>query len=129
MLQVLAMLMILFTLAPAEAQELRSGPYRRAYCTLFEHRDMQGASIRLPNGERMTFNRPDVGSNAWRERPRWNDAVSSATIDPGCRLQIWEHAMAGGESRVWHGGQRGLSVNYVGDRWNDRVSAVACYCN
>ncbi|UFN49042.1 hypothetical protein LPC08_24145 [Roseomonas sp. OT10] len=120
---------VLLPLGAAPAQQLRSGPYRAAYCTLFEHRDMQGARLRLPNGERVTFSRSDVGNSAWREVPSWNDVASSATIDPGCHLRVWEHAMASGDSRIWHGERRGWNVNYFGDRWNDRISSATCHCD
>jgi hypothetical protein len=76
----------------------------------------------------LSFARNDVGNSAWSERPRWNDVVSSAHVDPGCTLQVWEHAMAGGESHAWQGGRNGLRVNYVGSRWNDRISSAACTC-
>jgi hypothetical protein len=115
-------------MAPAAAQPLRSGPERGGSCFLYEHRDMQGARMRLPNTDRVSFARSDIGSSAWRERPRWNDVVSSAQVDPGCTLQVWEHAEGGGESHVWRGGRNGLNVNYVGSRWNDRISAAACTC-
>jgi hypothetical protein len=90
---------------------------------------MQGASLRMANGERVSFASGDVGSTAWRELPNWNDDVSSATVDPGCRLQVWEHIEGRGASKTWSGGQTGLLINYVGDSWNDRISSATCYCD
>lgn len=114
--------------ANSASAELSTG-YRKAYCRLWEHRDMQGARMVMPNGDRVSFaDRGDVGSSAWRERPDWNDVVSSATIDPGCKLQVWEHMEATGASKTWTGGQRGWRVNYVGGTWNDRISSATCYC-
>lgn len=119
---------VLLAASPAVAEQ-RTWPARRAYCTLWEHRDMQGASLRMANGERVSFARSDVGSTAWREFPEWNDDVSSATVDPGCRLQVWEHIQGKGASKTWPGGQTGLRVKYVGDAWNDRISSAICYCD
>jgi hypothetical protein len=119
---------ILLAASPAMA-ELRVQKPRDAHCTLWEHRDMQGARKVMANGERVTFARNDVGSSAWRESPTWNDHVSSATIDRGCRLQVWEHVNASGKSKTWSGGPKGLLVKYVGSEWNDRISSATCYCD
>ena len=115
-------------LAGPAAAELRTGPYRHAYCYMYEHRDMTGARMRMPNGDRVSMASGDVGSTAWRERPDWNDVVSSATVDPGCTLRVWEHIEAQGAARTWHGGANGWRVNYVGSAWNDRISSATCYC-
>jgi hypothetical protein len=109
--------------------ELRTGPRRTGQCMLWEHRDMQGARLRLPDGERASFARGDVGSSAWREVPSWNDAASSAKVDAGCRLRVWEHMLGQGASKEWSGGSRGLLVKYTGSAWNDRISSAACLCD
>jgi len=110
--------------------ELTVGPRRQGSCLLFEHRDMQGARFRMANGERLSFARGDVGNSSWREVPSWNDVVSSAKLDAGCRLQVWEHMLAGGAAKTWAAKPNaGLNVNYVGDAWNDRVSSAVCSCN
>ncbi|MEO8756038.1 MAG: hypothetical protein ABI624_25545 [Casimicrobiaceae bacterium] len=70
-----------------------------------------------------------VGSAAWREVPIWNDVVSSAKVDRTCHLRVWEHVNAGGASKEWHGGSKGLLINYVGDAWNDRISSATCLCD
>lgn len=115
--------------ANSASAELRPD-YRRGYCRLWEHRDMQGARIRMPNGQRVSFaHNTEAGSTAWSERPDWNDVVSSATIDPGCKLQVWEHMEAAGASETWSGGRNGWRVNYVGGTWNDRISSATCYCD
>lgn len=114
--------------ANSASAELRTD-YRTGYCTLWEHRDMQGARLRMPNGQQVSFaHNNEVGSTAWSERPDWNDVVSSAKIDPGCKLQVWEHMEAAGASKTWSGGQNGWRVNYVGGTWNDRISSATCYC-
>lgn len=123
-----AMLCGLLIAMPGMA-ELTVGPRPTGRCTLFEHRDMQGARLRLPANERVSFARGDVGSSAWRELPSWNDVVSSARVDAGCRLRVWEHMLGQGASKEWSGGSKGLLVKYVGDAWNDRVSSATCLCN
>ncbi len=91
---------------------------------------MQGARMRMPNGDRVSFaHNEQYGSTAWRERPDWNDVVSSATIDAGCKLQVSEHMEGGGASKTWSGGPNGWRVNYVGGAWNDRISSATCYCD
>lgn len=109
--------------------ELTAGPRHGGQCMVFEHRDMQGAKMRLANGDRVSFAREDLGNTTWREKPSWNDALSSARIDPGCHLRVWEHMAGTGAMKEWHGGSKGLLVYYVGDRWNDRVSSAVCHCN
>jgi hypothetical protein len=109
--------------------ELRVGPRPNGQCMLWEHRDMEGARLRLPHGERVSFAQGDVGNSAWREVPSWNDAASSAKIDAGCRLRVWEHMLAQGASREWSGGNNGLLVKYVGSTWNDRISSATCLCD
>lgn len=116
-------------LATTASAELRSGPPRAGQCKLFEHRDMQGARMTLHHGDRVSFASEDVGNTTWSEKPRWNDHVSSATVDPHCTLRVWEHMKAGGAMKEWHGGRNGLLVKYVGDRWNDRVSSAVCSCD
>ena len=111
------------------AAELTVGPRPTGQCMLWEHRDMQGARLRLPHGDRVSFARSEVGSSAWREVPSWNDVASSARIDAGCRLRVWEHVQAQGAAKEWSGGKNGLLVNYVGDAWNDRISSATCRCD
>jgi hypothetical protein len=89
---------------------------------------MQGARKRLPHGERVSFALADVGTSSWRESPTWNDVVSSATVDPSCRLRVWEHMQGEGASKEWRGGKNGLRIKYVGDEWNDRISSATCLC-
>jgi len=127
MVRIVLLLSSVLLVASHASAELRTAPARRAYCTLWEHRDMQGAHHRMPNGERVSF--ADSGSTAWRGLPSWNDAVSSATVDSGCRLQVWEHMEGGGASKTWSGGSQGLDINYVGGPWNDRISSATCYCD
>lgn len=129
MLRASAFLAALLAGAPAFGQGLRTGEYRRAYCELYEHRDMQGRMLRIANGDRISFNDPGrVGSSAWSYRPARNDSISSAHIPPRCTLRVWEHAEGQGQSQAWHGGDRGWNVNYFGRHWNDRISSVACTC-
>ena len=108
---------------------LTVGPAKTGQCMLFQHRDMQGARMRMPHGDRVSFARGDVGSTAWRESPTWNDVVSSAHVDRRCHLRVWEHILAGGASKQWDGGANGLRINYVGDAWNDRISSATCTCD
>lgn len=118
------------TLLTASAfAELTVGPARHGQCTLYQHRDMQGAHLTLRHGDRVSFASEDVGNTTWSERPRWNDHVSSARIDAHCTLRVWEHMKAEGAMKEWSGGRNGLLVKYVGDRWNDRVSSAVCFCN
>ena len=113
----------------AVTADQRVGTYRHAYCVLWEHRDLQGASLRMPNGDSVSFANANPGSTAWSERPEWNDRVSSMTIDRGCRLDVWEHMEGKGASKTWRGGTRGWMVRYVGGNWNDRISSAMCVCD
>ena len=109
--------------------ELTVGPRPTGQCMLWEHRDMQGARMRLPHGDRVSFARADLGSTAWRESPTWNDVASSAKVDARCHLRVWEHMQGGGASKEWHGGSKGLLIKYMGDTWNDRASSASCLCD
>ena len=104
------------------------GPPPKGVCVLFEHRDMQGARMRLPHGDRVSFASGDVGDSSWRESRTWNDVASSATVDAGCTLRVWEHIKARGESKEWRAGDQRLLVKYMGDKWNDRISSATCLC-
>jgi hypothetical protein len=126
-LPVVLMVIVCATLSSQASQTV--GPPRAGVCVLWEHREMQGARMRLPHGDRVSFAREAVGNSSWRESPTWNDVVSSATLDSGCTLRVWEHSLAGGESREWRAGGSRLLVKYVGDRWNDRISSATCLCD
>ncbi len=125
---VLILMLALVAAEPAMAS--RSGPYRKAYCRLWEHRDMQGARTSVPNEDSVSFaHNAEMGSTAWREvDANWNDQVSSALVPARCELIVWEHMEGGGHSKTWRGGANGLNVNYVGDDWNDRISSARCNC-
>ena len=108
--------------------ELSVGPPRTGQCMLWEHRDMQGAHLRLSHGERMSF-AGDTGNSAWREVPSWNDIASSAKAGAGCRLRVWEHMLGEGASKDWANGSNSLLIKYVGSAWNDRISSATCLCD
>lgn len=127
MRRVLTLLLAFVAAAPALASVTSS--HRKVSCKMWEHRDMQGAFIAVPNGSGVSFANPSVGSTAWSYHDEWNDDVSSARVPPRCALTVYEHIEAGGQSKTWRGGQNGLRVNYVGDRWNDEISSARCNCD
>ena len=108
----------------------RTAPYHRAYCSVYEHRDLQGARMRIANEDAITMASREVADTYWRERPDWNDQISSIHLDPGCALRVSEHLDGQGETRTWQARRTaGLNVWYVGDRWNDEISSATCMCS
>jgi hypothetical protein len=99
-------------------------------CTIYEHRDMQGAWLKMPSGDAITMAARPIGDTYWREKPNWNDVVSSIHLDAGCRIQVWEDIDGRGASRTWRAkSDRGYSLWYVGSDWNDRISSAVCTCS
>ncbi len=93
----------------AEAQNRRGGDA----CTIYANPDYQGASVEFTAGQE----EPWYGS-------RWNDAVSSVRVAPGCELEIFEHVTFNGIKAVISEDTR-----YVGHAWNDRISSSICRCS
>jgi hypothetical protein len=90
-----------------------SGPQvRGGGCTYFWHADYQGERGEISEGADMRW----IGQ-------RWNDQISSVQCAPGCWLIAYEHADYGGASTRFAG-----SVSYVGDFWNDKISAMRVTC-
>jgi hypothetical protein len=126
----LILILMLALVAAEPAMASRSGAYRKDYCRLWQHRDMQGARMSILNEDSVSFaHNNEQASTGWREvDPNWNDQASSALVPPRCDLIVWEHMEGDGASKTWHGGVNGLNVNYVGDSWNDRISSARCNC-
>jgi len=115
-----------------------SDAYAEPRCVVFEHRDYQGASWWLDDGDSLlgvdgeticttVSHCPSPPTPCtvcdWHE-PSWNDVISSFTVDPDCTLTLWEHVDGGAYFR-WPG----LSYRYVGDNWNDEASRADCRCS
>ncbi len=99
-----------------------------ATCTIYEHRDYQGAHWTLHNGDDLKMIRePNVGTSDGIHRflyqPSWNDKVSSFRVDRTCTLTLWEHVDRGG-----HYFRANKSYRYVGGAWNDKASEAVCTC-
>ena len=121
--------LIAFVAAPALAS-VTAGPQNRGSCTVYEMRNQGGTWLRVRNGQEYNFARSDYGTTGISEYPEWNDDISSARLDPGCTLTVWEHINRGGQSRSWSAaGNRGFLLNYPGDFWNDRISSLICQCH
>src|SRR3954466_13194565 len=101
----LIVLFVLAFVAAAPAVASTTGPLRKDYCRMWEHRDMQGARTSVANGDSVSFaHNAEVGSTTWREVDgSWNDAASSAQVPPRCELIVWEHMEGGGRSKTWSG--------------------------
>jgi len=53
----------------------------------------------------------------------WNDEASSAVVEPGCILRLYEHVNYGGDKFVFPAGNN----NFV-STWNDELSSYKCNC-
>ena len=101
-----------------------------ADCTLFQHRDFEGASWTLEDHERMKMvNGEDLGCQPFpcvstTFEASWNDHLSSFRVDPGCEMTLWEHVNQDGAQF----GPTGQSFDYVGTGWNDKASEALCMC-
>jgi hypothetical protein len=80
--------------------------------TLYEHARNAGMSITVQDGDEIDW----IGN-------KWNDILSSFTVQPGCALTIYEDVDYGGEWETFTD-----SSTYIGDDWNDAVSSYACVC-
>ena len=115
------------------AVSLGLSTFAQAGCTLYEHRDFQGAAWHLDNLETMimvdgedigcTTNGHGSGCPSYIYEGSWNDAVSSFDVDPGCTLTLWEDINEGGYHFRSDGG-----YSYVGGDWNDEASEAECIC-
>ncbi|NDW04309.1 hypothetical protein [Jiella pacifica] len=108
-------------------------PKARAGCTIYEHRDYGGASlrfgdfdrIRMVNGESVgcTTNGHSAGCESILYKPSWNDKVSSFQVGGGCTITLWKHINSG-EPHF----RSNRSYSYVGGAWNDQASEALCSC-
>ncbi len=89
------------------------GPVGRNRACLFEHADFRGRRICGRVGE--AFQRMPQG---------WNNRVSSLRIGQGVSVQVCENSRFRGRCRDY-----GRDRNYVGDRWNDRISSFRIVSN
>jgi syncollin len=109
-------------------------PLAYAGCSLFEHRDYQGAEWYLEDLERMimvdgeslgcTTNGHGGGCESVYYESSWNDVVSSFRVDSGCIITLWEHVNEDG-ARF----RSDTSYRYVGGDWNDVASEAVCSCS
>ena len=82
-----------------------------AACVVYDRRDFGGASLDMD---------PD---QVYARLRNWNDRVSSARVAPGCNLRMGEHWNFGGDDIDVI-----QDVRYLGSKWNNRASALACEC-
>ena len=100
-----------------------------AGCTLYQHRDFQGASYYLEGGsemvmtgkERLGVSRSHGGTTYYE--PSWNDKLSSFKVSAGCTLTLYQHANKTGSHFI-----SSKSYSYVGSGWNDQASYAGCSC-
>ena len=85
---------------------------RPGTCTIFEHNDFGGRSIRLSDGEQ-----------AARLRG-FNDTASSVACARSCTVTLYEHDQFGGRSQDFN-----RLVPSVGRDWNDRASSAEVFCS
>jgi hypothetical protein len=95
----------LFLVAPLSAQA-------GEVCSFYQHRDFQGGQFEVYGGEGVRF----VGNQI-------NDQISSASCDPGCTATVFEHWKYQGAAIRLRG-----DVEFVGRRWNDRISSIRVQC-
>ena len=86
--------------------------WAQACATVYEHARFGGESRDVPRGASVS----NLGS-------LWNDVISSVSVEPGCALNVWEHANFDGAHTTFIG-----SVPWVGRDWNDRISSYNCTC-
>jgi hypothetical protein len=59
---------------------------------------------------------------------RWDDKVSSLTVQPGCTLRLWEDTGKRGDHRSYKARRQAREVSWIGQAWNDCVSSLTCSC-
>jgi syncollin len=106
----------------------------QAGCTLYEHRDFQGAAWYLDGYETMimvdgeslgcTTNGHGDGCMSYTYEGSWNDALSSFDVDSGCTITLWEDINEGGAHF-----RSDIGYTYVGGDWNDIASEAQCMCS
>lgn len=126
-----------FTLVLAAGLGLAALPSAAQDCTVYQHRDYQGAHWGLGAGERLAGLR-DPGINQtcshsncqiyWRAD--WNDQISSFRVRSGCTVTLSEHIDGSRIPPRGYGAhfRSNKSYRYVGSRWNDKASLVECAC-
>ena len=78
------------------------------YAKLYEHRDLQGASVNVRNSI------PDLSQHGW------NDKVSSIYVPKGYVLKFYMDPNYGGHEGVFSAG----NYRFVGGWWNDKISSL-----
>lgn len=97
----------------AEAAPVDEVSGRGGECaTMYEHWHFEGEAKRVEAGAYVSF----IGN-------LWNDVVSSVQVRSGCVLNVFEHADFAGAQNSFQG-----SVPFVGEWWNDKISAYTCDC-
>lgn len=104
-----------------------------AACTVYQHRDHQGAAFNLGPGDRLQMAGERCGHTVSHGRaptihyhPSWNDQISSFKVRSGCTIRLHEHAHGCGGSGATFVSDK--SYTYVGSGWNDKASHVECWC-
>lgn len=87
--------------------------YEDAACVLYEHDNYRGRPLALREGDAASF----------RSGQFWNDRASSIRVARRCVLVAYEHTQMRGDVREFR-----RDTRFVGNRWNDRISSVECYC-
>lgn len=106
-------------------------------CTVYQHRDYEGAHWGIDAGERLAgLDDPGINQSCSHSnctiywKAGWNDQVSSFRVRKGCTITLSEHIDGGRIPPRGYGAhfRSSKSYRYVGDRWNDQASLVECSC-
>ena len=81
-------------------------------CWYYSEANFQGARAEIVGG--------DAAASLGEQ---WNDKISSLTCHPLCTLTAFDEPDQAGSQKKFTG-----DVRFVGDAWNDRISAVSVTC-
>lgn len=89
-------------------------PPPQQVCRLYRDVDFQGGELALNANNSYSI----LGYGM-------NDQTSSVKVPQGCSLTVYSHENLAGRSKAFVEGD----YNFVGERWNDRISSVECSCH
>jgi hypothetical protein len=102
----------LYGLFVAGAVSIAVPAYAAPCARVFEHINHGGEVKHISSGDNVSY----VGD-------LWNDKISSVIVEPGCALNVWEHADYRGKNKTYGG-----SLPFVGEDFNDIISSYTCTC-
>lgn len=111
----------------------------QANCSVYQHRDYQGARWTLRSGSMLAgvaqpanvrggCTGPGCATVHWQ--PAWNDQISSFRVAKNCEISLHQHIDASvypprGYGMMWRANS---NFKFVGSQWNDQTSLVTCTC-